>query len=188
MRPKQIVFELIDGFFSVPYPYACVEGYTLTGWFDHETVLRMLYSRPPHLMVDRAAVFHEDASDTPIAITRFTITEDRCAGHYPGYPVFPFAQIGEMMAQCGTILLVRTKPRDFDGKTPFVVKLESMKSGNNGPVFPGDVLYTIAQKMETLHGYYRVQVTSVHKTKVVAHMDHLYYMPFPVSQFKKLSR
>lgn len=149
-----------------------------------DEIKTVLYNREPSLLLNRAVMFSEKDSQGAErfrAITETVITEEHCHGHYPGYPIFPFAQVAEIVGQSGCLLLSVVKKEEFEGTIPLAVKSKEFRSGNSGPVIPGDVLYTLTEITRCRIGFAQISGIIIVREEVVATMDELSYLAVKLS-------
>lgn len=143
---------------------------------------KVLRNRDPYLLVDRAVVFLQSTAGEirRRIVSQLSVTEKHCAGHYPGYPMLPFAMMGEVIGQTGATLIISLF-RDMVGSdVPLVVRASSLKIGNSGPVRPGDVIMAVA---EILSGKgLSTSLTAVMTTngKIVLTLEDLGYLAVPI--------
>ncbi len=138
-----------------------------------DDIKHVLFNREPYLMVDRAMVFRQtvDGQTKDRIVTQLTVTEQHCAGHYPGYPMLPFALMGEIIGQAGAILLAISHQKEIGDATPLAVKAANFKSGNSGPVFPDDVLTVVAEVLRMRGGFAQLTATMIVRDETVVTMD-----------------
>lgn len=139
----------------------------------------VLFNRKPSLLLDQAVVFSDKSlggSERFRIVTKTIITEEHCSGHYPNYPIFPFAQLAENFGQSGCLLLSVVKKKEFNGAIPLAVKANEFRSGNSGPIIPGDVLLTLMEVLRCRSGFAQVSGISVVREEVAVTMDELNYL------------
>ena len=68
---------------------------------DREGILEILPHRPPMLMVDGVGELDPEQR----AVGFKVVTEQDCAGHFPGHPVMPGVHIAEALAQVAAIIV-----------------------------------------------------------------------------------
>lgn len=100
---------------------------------EREEIERILPHRPPALLVDR--IVELDAGVRGVG-TRL-VTDEDCAGHFPGHPVLPGVKVAEALAQVAAIVFLEgdTLRR---GKPVYLVGLDGFRFRR--VVRPGDEL------------------------------------------------
>jgi len=143
-----------------------------------EDIYTVLYNRPPSLMLEKGVVFRENIGQETVekVICQMTVTENHCNGHYPGYPILPLAQQAEFVGQTGALLLSVARQKEFANAIPFAVKNQEFRSGNSGPVFPGDILISVAQILRYRMGFANVDAIITIRDQLVATMEEVGYM------------
>jgi 3-hydroxyacyl-[acyl-carrier-protein] dehydratase len=63
--------------------------------------------RPPFLLVDEVI----ELVPGERVVARHTITDEDCAGHFPGNPIMPGVKMVEALAQCGAVAVL-TQPEN----------------------------------------------------------------------------
>jgi len=136
-------------------------------------IKQVLFNREPYLLVDRAVVFRQiiDGQTKERIVSQLTIVEKHCAGHYPGYPILPFALMGEIIGQTGAILLTTSHQKEIGDAVPLAVKATNFKSGSSGPVFPDDVLTVVAEVLRMRGGFAQLTATMIVRDETVVTMD-----------------
>jgi aspartate 1-decarboxylase len=125
---------------------------------DHASLDHVLPETGDQRYLNRAALVM--AGEREIALSTFSIDEEKCRGHFPGYPMAQLGILTLVMAQVGSIAAlsdhVRAKLRDENGNRmlALVTLATDAKSGTcnvNGKkkmfLLPGDVVTIIAENV-----------------------------------------
>lgn len=134
----------------------------------------ILLNRPPNLLVECADIFQYEEGEW-YCRGEMTVTEEHCAGHYPQLLILPFAQIGELIAQTGAVLL-RKVSSQFASALPLVVEATELRGGNAGHVYPGDLLIVIVKLIRCRGGAARLTAVVFRDDEVVATLSGLKYL------------
>jgi 3-hydroxyacyl-[acyl-carrier-protein] dehydratase len=106
-------------------------------------VEEILPHRDPFLLIDEVV----ELVPGERVVARRTVTDDDCAGHFPGNPIMPGVKMVEALAQCGAVaVLVEEQNR---GKLALFAGIDDVRFKR--VVRPGDVL-TLECVVETVRG------------------------------------
>jgi len=103
----------------------------------------ILPHRDPFLLVDEVL----ELVPGERVVARKTVTEDDCAGHFPGNPIMPGVKMVEALAQCGAVAVL-AEPENR-GKLALFAGIDDVRFKR--VVRPGDVL-TLECQVETVRG------------------------------------
>jgi 3-hydroxyacyl-[acyl-carrier-protein] dehydratase len=111
--------------------------------FGKEEIERILPHRDPFLLLDE--VVELDPGSRVVA--RKTVTDEDCAGHFPGNPIMPGVKMVEALAQAGAVaVLVQEENR---GKLALFAGIDDVRFKR--VVRPGDEL-TLECSLEQVRG------------------------------------
>jgi 3-hydroxyacyl-[acyl-carrier-protein] dehydratase len=106
-------------------------------------VEEILPHRDPFLLIDEVL----ELVPGERVVARKTVTDEDCAGHFPGNPIMPGVKMVEALAQCGAVaVLVEEQNR---GKLALFAGIDDVRFKR--VVRPGDVL-TLECVVETVRG------------------------------------
>ena len=111
--------------------------------FGREEIEAILPHRDPFLLVDEVLELEPGAR----VLARKTVTEDDCAGHFPGNPIMPGVKMVEALAQCGAVAVL-SQPENA-GKLALFAGIDDVRFKRI--VRPGDEL-TLECTLETVRG------------------------------------
>ncbi|HEY7536855.1 MAG TPA: 3-hydroxyacyl-ACP dehydratase FabZ [Gaiellaceae bacterium] len=103
----------------------------------------ILPHRDPFLLIDEVT---ELVPGERVAARR-TVTEDDCAGHFPGNPIMPGVKMVEALAQCGAVAVL-SQPENR-GKLALFAGIDDVRFKRI--VRPGDVLELVCE-VEAVRG------------------------------------
>ena len=115
----------------------------MTGPLGRAEIEAIIPHRPPFLLVDEVLelVPGERVS------ARKTITEEDCAGHFPGNPIMPGVKMVEALAQCGAVAVL-SQPEN-EGKLVLFAGIDDVRFKRI--VRPGEVLDLLCE-VEAVRG------------------------------------
>ena len=99
---------------------------------DREAIEAILPHRPPMLLIDEVL----ELVPGERVIARKTVTDEDCAGHFPGNPIMPGVKMVEALAQCGAVAVL-SQPENR-GKLALFAGIDDVRFKRI--VRPGDVL------------------------------------------------
>jgi 3-hydroxyacyl-[acyl-carrier-protein] dehydratase len=103
----------------------------------------ILPHRDPFLLLDEVLVLEPGAR----VVARKTVTEDDCAGHFPGNPIMPGVKMVEALAQAGAVAVL-SEPENR-GRIALFAGIDDVRFKR--VVRPGDVL-ELTCDLETVRG------------------------------------
>jgi 3-hydroxyacyl-[acyl-carrier-protein] dehydratase len=104
---------------------------------------QILPHRDPFLLVDEVV----ELVPGERVVARKTVTDDDCAGHFPGNPIMPGVKMVEALAQCGAVAVL-AQPQN-KGKLALFAGIDGVRFKRI--VRPGDVL-TLECDLEAVRG------------------------------------
>jgi len=111
--------------------------------FGRETIEQILPHRPPFLLLDEVV---ELVSGERV-VARKLVTEEDCAGHFPGNPIMPGVKMLEAMAQAGAVAVLSEEANR--GRLALFAGVDGVRFKRI--VRPGDEL-TLECTLETVRG------------------------------------
>jgi len=111
--------------------------------FGREEIEKILPHRPPFLLIDEVVELEAGAR----VLARKTVTEEDCAGHFPGNPIMPGVKMVEALAQCGAVAVL-SQPENR-GRLALFAGIDDVRFKRI--VRPGDEL-TLECSLETVRG------------------------------------
>ena len=122
---------------------------------DRRRIEEILPHREPFLLVDEVT----ELVPGERVVARHTVTDEDCAGHFPGNPIMPGVKIVEALAQCGAVAVL-SQPENH-GRLALFAGIDALRFKRI--VRPGDVLDLLCE-VEAVRG-------PVGKGKVRASVD-----------------
>ena len=110
---------------------------------DKAAIEAVLPHRDPMLLIDEVT----RARPGERVVARKTVTEEDCAGHFPGNPIMPGVKMVEALAQCGAVAVLSQE--ENRGKLALFAGIDDVRFKR--VVRPGDVL-TLECVVETVRG------------------------------------
>jgi 3-hydroxyacyl-[acyl-carrier-protein] dehydratase len=111
--------------------------------FGRVEIESILPHRPPFLLVDEVLELDPGAR----VVARKRVTEDDCAGHFPGNPIMPGVKMVEAMAQAGAVAVLAEE--ENRGKLALFAGIQDVRFKRI--VRPGDDL-TLICELEQVRG------------------------------------
>ena len=103
----------------------------------------ILPHRPPFLLIDEVVELEPGAR----VVARKRVTEEDCAGHFPGNPIMPGVKMVEALAQAGAVAVLAEEQNR--GKLALFAGIDDVRFKR--VVRPGDVLL-LECEVETVRG------------------------------------
>jgi 3-hydroxyacyl-[acyl-carrier-protein] dehydratase len=113
------------------------------GPFGRAELEEILPHRPPFLLVDEVT---ELIPGERVVATK-TVTEEDCAGHFPGNPIMPGVKMVEALAQCGAVAVL-SQPENL-GKLVLFAGIDDVRFKRI--VRPGETLDLVCE-VEAVRG------------------------------------
>jgi 3-hydroxyacyl-[acyl-carrier-protein] dehydratase len=110
---------------------------------DKAAIERILPHRDPMLLIDEVL----ELVPGKRVLARKTVTEEDCAGHFPGNPIMPGVKMVEALAQCGAVAVLSLE--ENHGKLALFAGIDDVRFKRI--VRPGEVL-TLECDVETVRG------------------------------------
>jgi len=122
---------------------------------DRAAIEAVLPHRPPMLLIDEVL----ELVPGERVVARKTVTDEDCAGHFPGNPIMPGVKMVEALAQCGAVAVLSQE--ENRGKLALFAGIDDVRFKRI--VRPGEVL-DLSCEVEAVRG-------PVGKGKVRASVD-----------------
>jgi 3-hydroxyacyl-[acyl-carrier-protein] dehydratase len=110
---------------------------------DKAAIEEILPHRDPMLLIDEVIELEEGTR----VVARKTVTDEDCAGHFPGNPIMPGVKMVEALAQCGAVAVLSQEANR--GKLALFAGIDDVRFKRL--VRPGEVL-TLECQVETVRG------------------------------------
>ena len=110
---------------------------------DKQAIEAVLPHRDPMLLIDEVIELEEGVR----VVARKTVTEEDCAGHFPGNPIMPGVKMVEALAQAGAVAVLAEEQNR--GKLALFAGIDDVRFKR--VVRPGDVLL-LECEVETVRG------------------------------------
>jgi len=110
---------------------------------DRAAIEQVLPHRDPMLLIDEVLELEPGRR----VVARRTVTEEDCAGHFPGNPIMPGVKMVEALAQCGAVAVLSLE--ENRGKLALFAGIDDVRFKR--VVRPGETL-TLECEVETVRG------------------------------------
>ena len=111
--------------------------------FGRDVIETILPHRDPFLLVDEVVELEPGTR----VVARKRVTDEDCAGHFPGNPIMPGVKMVEALAQCGAVAVLAQE--ENRGKLALFAGIDDVRFKR--VVRPGDEL-TLECSVETVRG------------------------------------
>jgi 3-hydroxyacyl-[acyl-carrier-protein] dehydratase len=116
---------------------------TVTAPLSREQIMEILPHRDPFLLLDEVLELEPGAR----VLARKRVTDEDCAGHFPGNPIMPGVKMVEALAQAGAVAVLSEE--ENRGKLALFAGIDDVRFKRI--VRPGDDL-TLECTLETVRG------------------------------------
>ena len=116
---------------------------TATAPFGREVIETIIPHRDPFLLLDTV----DELEPGSRVVARKRVTDEDCAGHFPGNPIMPGVKMVEALAQCGAVAVL-SQPENH-GKLALFAGIDDVRFKR--VVRPGETL-TLECVVETVRG------------------------------------
>ena len=116
---------------------------TVTAPFGREVIETIIPHRDPFLLLDTV----DELEPGSRVVARKRVTDEDCAGHFPGNPIMPGVKMVEALAQCGAVAVL-SQPENR-GKLALFAGIDDVRFKRI--VRPGEVLELSCQ-VEAVRG------------------------------------
>ena len=116
---------------------------TVTAPLSREQIMEILPHRDPFLLLDEVVELEPGAR----VVARKLVTDQDCAGHFPGNPIMPGVKMVEALAQAGAVAVLAEE--ENRGKLALFAGIDDVRFKRI--VRPGDEL-TLECNLETVRG------------------------------------
>src|ERR687888_1073252 len=115
----------------------------MTTLMDKAAIEEVLPHRPPMLLIDEVLELEPGSR----VVARRTVTDEDCAGHFPGNPIMPGVKMVEALAQTGAVAVLSEE--ENKGKLALFAGIDDVRFKRI--VRPGDEL-TLTCDLEAVRG------------------------------------
>lgn len=164
----------IERFLEIPHS-EFLELDTECELLERNQIEELIPDKAPFLSIDKGIIFPSKNGEIR-ALGRGTVSQEKCRGHFPGYPIVPLAIVSQFFGLMGTILI------SWILKNPNLVILavsaDSVRTTSKDVIrAPADILIEVKLISQKLNYYWVSAKAWTTKGEPIAEIKRIGYIP-----------